>query len=123
MCKILIVDDSPHIRRLFRAAIERQSTWIVCGEAENGKIGVELVEVLRPQLVILDLSMPVMNELDAAREISAVAPGTPMIMFTMHESESLLKEAQRVGVEHVFAKDNGFGEPVLKAIRAMLPAA
>jgi DNA-binding NarL/FixJ family response regulator len=123
MCKILIVDDSQVIRRLLRAAIERQPTWIVCGEAENGKIGVELVEELRPQLVILDLSMPVMNGLDAAREISAVAPGTPMIMFTMHESESLVREAHRVGIKHVFAKEKGLGESVLNAIRAMLPAA
>jgi DNA-binding NarL/FixJ family response regulator len=82
-----------------------------------------LTEKLQPHLVILDLSMPVMNGLDAAQEILAIAPSTPMVMFTMHESETLRKDAQRVGIKHVFSKDKGFGGPVLEAIRAMLPTA
>ena len=118
--KILIVDDSRVIRHLIRSFIEEHTNWIVCGEAENGKTAVALVEELRPHLVILDLSMPVMNGLDAAREISRIAPGIPMIMFTMHEMDELRKEAQRVGIKHVFPKDNGFGDNVLKAMREML---
>jgi DNA-binding NarL/FixJ family response regulator len=123
MCKILIVDDSPVIRSLIRSSVETNSDWVVCGEAENGRIAVTMVETLRPHLVILDLSMPVMNGLDAAREISAIAPSTPMIMFTMHESESLRKDAQRAGIKHVFPKEKGFGGPVLEAIKTLLPAA
>ena len=118
--KILIVDDSQVIRDLIRSSIEEYTNWVVCGEAENGRIAVALVEELRPHLVILDLSMPVMNGLDAASEISRIAPGMPMIMFTMHGLDALREDAQRVGIKHVFSKENGFGEDVLEAMREML---
>lgn len=120
--KILIVDDSPVIRRLIRSSIESQTNWVVCGEAENGKIAVALVATLRPDLVILDLSMPVMNGMDCAREISGISPGMPMIMFTMHEVDGLRKDAQRAGIKHVFSKENGFGKDVLGAMSEMLSA-
>jgi two-component system, NarL family, response regulator YdfI len=64
--RILIVDDSRVIRHLIRSSIEAHTNWVVCGEADNGKIAVTLVTELRPHLVILDLTMPVMNGLDAA---------------------------------------------------------
>ena len=63
---------------------ERRSDWEVCGEAENGLIAVAMVKALKPEVVILDLSMPVMNGLEAAREIAAIAPQTVMLMFTMY---------------------------------------
>ena len=118
--KILIVDDSRVIRHLIRSSIEAHTNWVVCGEADNGKIAVALVAELRPHLVILDLAMPVMNGLDAAREISRIAPGMPMIMFTMHAVPGLRTDAQRVGIAQVFSKENGFGNDVLEAMRAML---
>ena len=105
-----------------RSAIERNSDWTVCGEAENGKIAVEMVESLKPDLVILDLSMPGMNGLEAAGAITLKSPEMPMMMFTLHASPSLVKEAQRVGIKHVFSKSDGFGEDVFTAIRAMLSA-
>jgi two-component system response regulator (stage 0 sporulation protein F) len=81
-----------------------------------------MVETLEPDLVIIDLSMPGMNGLETAKQISAMVPGMPMIMFTMHDSPLLLKEAQRVGITHVFSKGDGFGDKVFAAMRAMLPA-
>ena len=118
--KILIVDDSSVIRRSIRSAIEEHTDWEVCGEAENGEIAVAQVDELHPDLVILDLSMPVMNGLEAAREISRIAPTMPMIMFTMHGTNAVREHAQRVGIKHVFSKESGFGEDVLEAIRSML---
>lgn len=118
--KILIVDDSPVIRNLIRTAIQAHTDWVVCGEAENGKIAVALVGELRPHLVILDLSMPIMNGLDAAREISGIAPGMPMIMFTMHGADAVRRDAERVGIKHVFPKEKGFGDNVFEAMREML---
>ena len=120
MATILIVDDSSVVRRLIRSSIEEHTNWSVCGEAENGKIAVALVGELRPHLVILDLAMPVMNGLDAATEISRIAPGTPMIMFTMHAPNRLREDAERVGIKYVFSKENGFGNNVLEAMREML---
>jgi YesN/AraC family two-component response regulator len=75
--KILIVDDSSSIRHLLRFFIEHTTYWLVCGEAENGQIAVEKVAQLKPHAVILDLSMPVMNGLDAAREITRVSSCSP----------------------------------------------
>lgn len=104
---ILIVDDSALIRRALRSSIERNGSVSVCGEAENGKIGVEMVKQLRPDTVILDLQMPVMNGLDAAREIVQIAPRTVMLMYTMPSSDQLLKDAQAAGIQKVFSKTNG----------------
>lgn len=105
-----------------RSAIEGNSDWSVCGEAENGKIAVQMVENLKPNLVILDLSMPEMNGLATAGAITLIRPEMPMIMFTSHASSTLVQEAQRVGIKHVFSKSDGFGEEVFEAMRALLAA-
>lgn len=119
---ILIVDDSALIRRSIRSCLEQKTDWTVSGEAENGKVAVEMVRRMKPDLVILDLTMPIMNGLDAARAIAAIAPDIPVILFTLHNCASLLEAAQRVGIKHVFSKTNGFGDHVVAAMRAMLPA-
>jgi YesN/AraC family two-component response regulator len=77
--KILIADDSSSIRNLLRLFIEHNTDWQVCGEAENGQVAVEKVAMLQPHAVILDLSMPVMNGLEAAREIARNDPEVQMI--------------------------------------------
>ncbi len=71
---VLIVDDSPVIRHALRSCIEQTTAWQVCGEAENGKIAVEKVKTLHPDVVILDLQMPVMDGLEAAGQIYQLAP-------------------------------------------------
>ena len=83
-CTILIVDDDADIRHSFRAFIEQNTDWQVCGEAENGEVAVEKVRELNPDVVILDMQMPVMSGLEAARQIRLVAPETAIFMFTMH---------------------------------------
>lgn len=78
--QILIVDDSPMVRRMLRTSVEAKTDWQICGEAENGEIAVKMVDDLKPDLVVLDLSMPVMNGLEAARKISVIAPDTALLM-------------------------------------------
>src|ERR1700687_1591742 len=104
---VLIVDDSPPIRRSLRAWLEQRNGWEVCGEAENGAVAVEQVKALNPDIVILDLSMPVMNGLEAARRIPSIAPGTAMVLFTMHVSQHLVKDAQSAGIRDVISKLDG----------------
>jgi YesN/AraC family two-component response regulator len=99
--KILVVNDSHHIRAAIRSAIEQRTDWIVY-EAEHGKIAVLMVGTHKPHLVILDLSMPVMNGLQAAKEISRIAPGMPMIHDAQHEV------AHGIGIKHVFSKADGW---------------
>lgn len=119
---ILVVDDNQHVRAQIRSSIEHHTDRAVCGEAENGKIAVAMVLSLKPHLVVLDLSMPVMNGLDAALEISTIVPGMPMIMFTLHDSAVIRELALGVGIKHVFSKANGFGDDVIEAMRMMLVA-
>ncbi len=120
--RILFVDESQQVRTLVRSSIERNTDWTVCGEAENGNAALAMVESLRPHFVVLDLSMPGMNGLETARRISVMSPGLPMIMFTMHEARILEDEAHAAGITHVFLKEQGFGDNVFKAMRAMLAA-
>ncbi len=89
----------------------------MCGEAENGRIAVEKVEELQPDIVILDFQMPVMNGLEAAQRISALAPHTAMVMVTMHASGALLKAALQVGVKDVIPKTDRFSERLSTVLR------
>jgi two-component system, NarL family, response regulator NreC len=114
---ILIVDDNTLGRHSVRASIEQNTDWRVCGEAENGKVAVEKVRALRPDVVILDLQMPVMNGLEAAREIRLLAPNTAMIMFTMHSCEQLVKEARAAGIRDVVSKSSGITEHLFASVR------
>ena len=78
--KILLVDDNAVVRRALRYSIESQTDWEVAGEAENGKVAIELVQRSSPDVIILDLSMPVMNGLDAARVLKRLMSKIPLIM-------------------------------------------
>ncbi|MGO8796912.1 MAG: response regulator transcription factor [Candidatus Sulfotelmatobacter sp.] len=104
---ILIVDDNPLIRVALRASLEDKGEWHVCGEAENGKEAIDRVGQLHPDIVILDLQMPVMNGLEAGKEIARIAPDTPLLMFTMHRSPELIRLANAAGICHVISKSEG----------------
>ncbi len=120
--RILIADDSPAIRRLLRFFIEHNTDWQVCGEAENGQIAVEKVTELKPHAVILDLSMPVMDGLEAAREITRIAPNVQMVMFTMHTTDQLLKDAQAAGIKAVISKSDTIVNHLLASLRTLCAA-
>ena len=114
---ILIVDDNALVRNLLRAWIEEHSGWVVCGEAENGKQAIEKVAELTPNVVLLDFQMPIMNGLDAARQIRLLAPETGMVMFTMHSSPQLLQQARAAGIRDVVSKSDLLSEHLLSALK------
>jgi DNA-binding NarL/FixJ family response regulator len=120
--RILVVDDSPAIRHSLRSYIEAQTDWEICGEAENGKLAVEMAQTLSPDVVILDLSMPVMNGLDAAREIREIVPNVYILMYTLNVYPRLLEDARKVGIKNVLSKSRAAGSDVLDAIRSLLAA-
>ena len=117
---IAIVDDSPAIRKLIRAFIESHTDWLVCGEAEDGDAAIALAERLHPDLIVLDLSMPVKNGLDAARTIRSESPESRMVLFTAHANDQLTIEAKQVGISSVLAKDeNASLEHLVSKLRQM----
>jgi CheY-like chemotaxis protein len=105
VCRVLIVDDSPALRRALRLHLERHPELEVCGEAENGRAAIEKVGQLKPDFVILDFSMPVMDGLEAARHIATLAPRVPMLMFTSFTSDHVLDEAHKAGIARVVSKN------------------
>lgn len=121
MPSVLIVDENAVVRKLVRDCIETDTNWRVCGEAENGEIAIEKVKTLRPDVVILDLQMPVMNGLEAAKEIRQTVPETAMVMFTMHNSNELMQEAQAIGIQEVLSKSDRIAENLLATLRRMWP--
>ena len=102
--KIGIVDDSPAIRKALRLCIESNTDWQVCGEGDDGEAAVNLVQRQNPDLLILDLSMPRMNGLDAARKIASMAPKNGIILFTIYASEELQRLAKNVGIRAIVPK-------------------
>jgi len=106
---ILLVDDSSVVRRSLRSVIESQTNWQVAGEAENGLEAIEKFRELSPDVVILDLSMPLMNGLDAARRIREISSGECILLFTLHAYPYLIEDARRIGINHVVSKDDASG--------------
>lgn len=106
--RILIADDDFAIRRLIRRILEEHSEWQVCGEAENGREAVVKARDLLPDLIVMDLAMPQMNGLQAAREICTASPTLPMLLLTVQEvSPELASEARKVGFQGAVSKSSG----------------
>ena len=95
--RILIADDHGMIRQGLRAVIAARSEWELCGEAENGRVAVDLAKELRPDIVVLDLTMPELNGLDATRKILAALPRAQVLIQTMHDSEALAQDVLSAG--------------------------
>jgi len=110
--RVLIVDDHDVVRRGIRTLLESQPGVEVCCEATNGVEAVEYVKKAKPDLVVLDLSMPDMNGLDAARTIRQVAPETEILIFSMHFSEEIAREVLRLGARGYVLKSDANTELV-----------
>jgi DNA-binding NarL/FixJ family response regulator len=117
--RVLIADDDLAIRRLLRRLIESHDGWSVCGDAQDGHEAVRKVSQLRPDVLVLDLAMPEMNGLQAAREISQRSPALPMLLLTVQQaSRELNAEAAHAGFKGVVSKSTG--SEVVKAIEVLL---
>jgi len=102
--RILIADDHALMREGVRTILSNNPEWEICGEAEDGQEAVEKVRNLKPDLVILDISMPILSGIAAAHLIREMAPATKIIMLTMHESAHLNLVARQAGADEVVTK-------------------
>jgi len=117
--RILIADDDGAIRRLLRRLIENHANWTVCGDAADGPEAVEKAAQLCPDIVVLDLAMPQMNGLQAAREISRNQPDLPLLLLTVQQvSKELTREAAHAGFKGAVSKNTG--SEVVRAIEILL---
>jgi DNA-binding NarL/FixJ family response regulator len=102
--RILIADDHDVMREGTRAIIERQPGWEVCGVAATGREAVEQAIALEPDVVVMDMTMPELNGLDAAQQIRRRLPQTEIIIFTAHQTDELIREVFEAGAKSFIFK-------------------
>jgi DNA-binding NarL/FixJ family response regulator len=116
--RILIADDHEIVRHGVRAVLERQAAWVVCGEASSGREAVVKAIDLQPDVVVLDITMPELNGLEATRQIRR-AVSAKVLILTVHESDQVVTEVLDAGA-HGYVLKTDAGRTLVEAIRALL---
>jgi DNA-binding NarL/FixJ family response regulator len=104
--RILIADDHHVVRTGLRALLESKASWQVCAEATNGREAVEQAGQLKPDVAVLDIGMPLLNGVEATRQIRKLSPHTEILILTMHDSELLVQEVLEAGAHGYILKDD-----------------
>ena len=117
--RVLIADDSSIVREILKVFLERRMDLEICGEAGDGLEAVEKAIALRPDLVLLDYSMPKMNGAEAASVLKKLTPDIHIILFTMYSEDIGRSVTSAIGVDAVLSKPDGI-TPLVKAIDAAL---
>ena len=115
--RILIADDHPVIRRRVRSTLEEHSRFEVCAEVEDGAQAIEDAQRLKPDVVVLNVTMPVLDGFQAARKIKASLPETAIVILSSHADQRFIEEAKKIGARAYVAKTKA-GEALVKAIEA-----
>ena len=124
MAKVLIVDSNRFFRERLASMFNGEPDFEVCGEAENGKEAVEKALRLDPDVVILDLLMPVINGIDAARVLRLIMPRLPLIMNIASKDQLVEKEARLIGVTEIVPKSaQALVQTARRVLCSELPAA
>lgn len=116
--RILLADDHELTRSGLRYLLEKHEDWSVCGEASNGRMAVQMAERLRPDVAILDMSMPELNGLEATRLILKKQPQLKILIFTMHETERVIVDVMEAGARGVVLKSD-VGENIVAAVESV----
>ena len=112
---VLVVDDNAFIRQALCELFKLKADFEVCGEAENGREAIEKAQQLRPDLIVMDLSMPVMNGIEAAYVLQGLMPTVPLIIFSEYSDVCSEKEARSAGVSALVSKSQHVSVLVAKA--------
>ncbi|HEX6611176.1 MAG TPA: response regulator transcription factor [Hyphomicrobiaceae bacterium] len=118
MTRILIADDHEVVRSGLRSIIEAQPRWEIVGEAVDGKDAVRKAVDLKPDVAILDYSLPLINGVEATRQIVARSPGIEIMIFTMHDSETLIFDLLKAGARGYLLKSDA-GRFLVSAIESL----
>jgi DNA-binding NarL/FixJ family response regulator len=116
--RILVADDHDVIRRGVKAVLSSHPGWEVCAEASTGREAVAMAQELRPDIVIMDISMPELNGLEAARQIRKILPKTEVMILSLHFSDQLVREVVDAGV-HGYVLKSDADKDLLKAVEAL----
>lgn len=116
--RILLADDHDVVRRGLRAILEEQPNWEICAEAVTGREAVEKTKKSKPDIVVLDFGMPELNGLEATRQILKVAPETEVVILTVHESETLIRELFAAGARGYVLKSDA-GRDLVAAVESL----
>jgi len=119
MIQILIADDHDVVRQGIHALVDEHDGWNVCAEASTGREAVAKARALRPDLVILDVGMPEMNGLEAARQIHASVPKTKLLILTVHEIEHLAEDFVEAGARGYILKSDA-GSLLVEAVDTLM---
>jgi two-component system nitrate/nitrite response regulator NarL len=117
--KILIADDHEIVREGIRRVLEARPEWQICGEACNGQEAVRMARELAPDVIIMDVTMPVMSGFEAADEISRLPLGSRVLFFTMHDSSSMVGTARRSGAQGYVVKSRA-AQDLVQALERLL---
>jgi DNA-binding NarL/FixJ family response regulator len=109
------VDDNPAIRKIICELFTREGDFEVCGQAENGREAIEKAQLLRPALIVTDLSMPLMNGLEEARILKKLMPVVPIIIHSIHVDRFVEREALAAGASAVVSKSDDVAVLIGKA--------
>jgi DNA-binding NarL/FixJ family response regulator len=115
---ILIADDHAVVRAGLRALLESRTRWQVCAEAADGRDAVEKATKHKPQIAILDIGMPLLNGVEATRQIRKSSPATEILILTMHESDDLVQQVVEAGARGYILKDEA-DRVLLDAVQAL----
>lgn len=116
--RILIADDHEVARKGIRSLLESHAEWEICAEARDGREAVEYASRLKPDIFLLDIGMPNLNGLDAARQILAMTPEARILILTVHDSEQMVREVLAVGARGFLLKSDA-GRDLLAAVEAL----
>ncbi|MCL4401739.1 MAG: response regulator transcription factor [Acidobacteria bacterium] len=119
LTRIIIADDHPFMRTGLRHVLEEHSMFQIVGEASDGREAVKLAEQQRPDVAILDIGMPNLNGIEAARQISATLPNTVIVVLSMHSDESYVLRALKAGARAYLLKQSAEAD-LVAAIRAVM---
>jgi two-component system, NarL family, nitrate/nitrite response regulator NarL len=113
--KVLLVDDNATVRTAVRPLFDSHPRFVVCGEAEHGRDAIEKAPILRPDLIVIDMSMPVMNGLEAAPLLIKILPSVWLILVTTHDFPELYPLARSAGIHAVVPKSKAVTHLIAQA--------